>query len=244
MAPITAQQDAYVEALAAKYGRAAHEPVEGSDDIKAIGLTHEVIREIVRVKPDGVPTLTATVNAKTFRPDLIVISSEDALRFAAALAPITSRPTHTPAEQVGHALRAAAEGTPVDWEHVLPTLTRAEAIAILQEREGMDPDQVISHADDVVIAAALQPSGMPCSDCGALVVHDDDRGWIHVHHPTTCFLAQGEVPPTSMTATDAGPTLAEELKSIGRPTCPFHPDRPQVRNGMCEPCAEKADDAR
>lgn len=28
------------------------------------------------------------------------------------------------------------------------------------------------------------------------------------------------------------------------PTCPFHPDRRQVRNGMCGPCAEKADDAR
>lgn len=234
MSTITPQQDAYVDALAAKYGRSAHEPVEGSDDIKAIGLTHEVIREIVRVKPDGVPTLTVTVNAKTFKPDLIVISSDDALRFAAALAPITSRPTFTPAERIAHALRAAAEGTPVDWERVLLSLTRAEAIAILREREGMDPDQVINHADDVVIAAALQPTGMPCSDCGALVVHDDARGWLHVHHPTTCFLAQGET----------APTLAEELAEIGQPTCPFHPDRPQVRNHLCEPCAEKADDAR
>lgn len=28
------------------------------------------------------------------------------------------------------------------------------------------------------------------------------------------------------------------------PTCPFHADRAAVRNGMCEPCAEMADDAR
>lgn len=28
------------------------------------------------------------------------------------------------------------------------------------------------------------------------------------------------------------------------PSCPFHDDRAQVRNGMCGSCAEKADDAR
>jgi hypothetical protein len=35
-----------------------------------------------------------------------------------------------------------------------------------------------------------------------------------------------------------------KTEQISAPTCPFHGDRAQVRNGMCEPCAEKADDAR
>lgn len=38
--------------------------------------------------------------------------------------------------------------------------------------------------------------------------------------------------------------FAVQMSWTSEPSCPFHPRRAQVRNGMCGPCAEKADDAR
>lgn len=40
-----------------------------------------------------------------------------------------------------------------------------------------------------------------------------------------------------------GETRAALGHRDGASSCPFHPDRAQVSNGMCGPCAEKYDDA-
>lgn len=119
--------------------------------------------------------------------------------------------------------------------------TREDAERILAEREGTPPEHLEACDTTALIVAANAGMGQPCSDCGAIVVADGDGGWRHVQ-PSTCFLAQGD--PDNMKAMTVEQHDAHHGLRDGEAACPFHPDRPQVRNGMCGPCAEKADDAR
>lgn len=75
-------------------------------------------------------------------------------------------------------------------------MTRDEAMAVLEAREGMPPEQVEHFDDDApIIAAAQAPAGQPCADCRKLVVWTEDEhggAWDHVETPTGCFLARSD----------------------------------------------------
>ena len=73
-------------------------------------------------------------------------------------------------------------------------MTRAEACAVLVEREGTPEEHLDECRTDDLIAAALAPAGQPCVDCGKIIVwlEEDGGGWWHHVEPSTCFLAQGD----------------------------------------------------
>ena len=50
-------------------------------------------------------------------------------------------------------------------------------------------------------------------------------------------------PPTIPIGAPGSYPAAGDVRDLA-PTCVFHASRAAVRNGMCEPCAEMADDAR
>lgn len=70
-------------------------------------------------------------------------------------------------------------------------MTRREAEAILDAREGFPVAENAHISTGALVAAAYAREGQPCADCEALVVWDEALGdWRHVHTPTSCFLAR------------------------------------------------------
>lgn len=68
-------------------------------------------------------------------------------------------------------------------------MTRAEAVRVLEVREGTPPEHLDACSTDALVAAARADAGQPCADCGALVTWSDDGGWQHVDEASSCFLA-------------------------------------------------------